>query len=62
MQASIALQGDGSFEEVENYMDKIAEMQEEAGKRIEAKKEEMLDAINDVKTEMRVMQYSDDMG
>lgn len=52
MQASIALTGDGPFEEVENYMD-------EAMDQMENKYGEMKD---DALNKMRVMQYSDDMG
>jgi hypothetical protein len=46
-------------------MDQIAEMQEEAGKKIDAKKDELLDAfkskISKLDESSQVMQYSDDM-
>lgn len=49
MQASIALTGDGPFEEVENYMDQIAEMKDKAMDRVSEVKEKLID---DLKNEM----------
>jgi esterase/lipase len=41
MQASIALTGDGPFEEVENYMDQMDEMKDKAMSSIKGKMEEI---------------------